>query len=117
MKATAAAQSAVCAAARTPCRCWSCPRCFRSGRRLASLLPSAACDVYVFHHSAAGVLYSGGEDANGFLSEAVVCSMPLDRASLAELYALWMNMDADSLVTADGSLLLLRGEEGLYIVS
>ena len=65
----------------------------------------------------AGVLYSGGEDANGFLSEAVVCSMPLDRASLAELYALWMNMDADSLVTADGSLLLLRGEEGLYIVS
>lgn len=63
------------------------------------------------------MLYSGGEDANGFLSEAVVCSMPLDRASLAELYALWMNMDADSLVTADGSLLLLRGEEGLYIVS
>ena len=43
--------------------------------------------------------------------------MPLDRASLAELYALWLNMDTDSLVTADGSLLLLRGEEGLYIVS
>lgn len=93
------------------------PALFPERETLASLLPSAACDVYVFHHSAAGVLYSGGEDANGFLSEAVVCSMPLDRASLAELYALWMNMDADSLVTADGSLLLLRGEEGLYIVS
>lgn len=93
------------------------PALFPERETLASLLPSAACDVYVFHHSAAGVLYSGGEDANGFLSEAVVCSMPLDRASLAELYALWMNMDADSLVTADGSPLLLRGEEGLYIVS
>ena len=93
------------------------PALFPERETLALLLPSAACDVYVFHHSAAGVLYSGGEDANGFLSEAVVCSMPLDRASLAELYALWLNMDTDSLVTADGSLLLLRGEEGLYIVS
>ena len=93
------------------------PALFPERETLASLLPSAACDVHVFHHSAAGVLYSGGEDANGFLSEAVACSMPLDRASLAELYALWLNMDTDSLVTADGSLLLLRGEEGLYIVS
>ena len=40
-----------------------------------------------------------------------------ERAEPAARYALWLDTDTDSFVTADGSFLLLRGEEGIYTVS
>lgn len=63
------------------------------------------------------MLYSGGEDGSGFLDEEVVSMLSPERAEPAARYALWLDTDTDSFVTADGSFLLLRGEEGIYTVS